>query len=197
MRSEKLIRCDWGTSDPLLLKYHDEEWGTPVHDDRVHFEFWVLEMFQAGLSWMTVLRKREAFRKDFKNFEPAKVAAFTQKDVERLLGDAGIIRNRMKIEAAVNNAKRFIEIQKEFGSFDKYFWAFVGGKPVVNRWKSVSQIPATSEISDRISADLKKRGWKFAGSTIVYAHMQATGLVNDHTTSCFRYKQMQAPSSNH
>jgi DNA-3-methyladenine glycosylase I len=192
MTAEKLTRCDWGTTDPLMLKYHDEEWGTPVHEDRVHFEFWVLEMFQAGLSWMTVLRKREAFRKDFKNFEPDKVAGFMQKDVTKLLNDPGIIRNRLKIEAAINNAKRFIEIQKEFGSFDKYFWGWVGNKTIVNGWKSVSQIPATSEISDRISADLRQRGWKFAGSTIVYAHMQATGLVNDHTTRCFRYKELTA-----
>jgi DNA-3-methyladenine glycosylase I len=187
---DKLQRCDWGTMDPLMLSYHDEEWGVPVHDDRTHFEFLVLEMFQAGLSWMTILRKREAFRKAFAGFDPAKVARFGEKDVARLLGDAGIVRNRLKIEAAINNAKHFLEVQKEFGSFDKYIWAFTGGKPIVNKWKSVSEIPATAGISDRISADLKGRGFKFAGSTIVYAHLQATGLVNDHTMGCFRHNQV-------
>jgi DNA-3-methyladenine glycosylase I len=191
---DKLKRCDWGTTDPLMLRYHDEEWGVPVHDDNVHFEFLVLEMFQAGLSWMTILRKREAFRKAFSGFDPAKVARFGDKDVARLLVNAGIVRNRLKIAAAINNAKHFLEVQKEFGTFDRYIWAFTGGKPIVNKWKSVSEIPATGEISDRISADLKQRGFKFVGSTIVYAHLQATGLVNDHILGCFRHKQVSGKS---
>ena len=187
-----LKRCDWGTNDPLLLKYHDEEWGVPVHDDRVHFEFLVLEMFQAGLSWMTILRKREAFRKAFAGFDPANVDKFREKDVARLLNDAGIVRNRLKIEAAINNASRFLEVQTEFGNFDKYIWGFVHSKPVVNKWKNISEIPAMTELSDRVSADLKGRGFKFVGSTIVYAHLQATGLVNDHVTRCYRYKEVAA-----
>ena len=189
MKEDKLIRCPWG-GDELMIHYHDEEWGVPVHDDNTHFEFLVLEMFQAGLSWLTVLRKREAFRKAFANFDPKRVARFNAQDIARLLNDAGIIRNRLKIAAAVNNAKRFLEVQQEFGSFDKYIWGFVGGKPVVNKWKTLADIPASTELSDRVSADLKKRGFKFAGSTIVYAHLQATGLVNGHVTSCFRYREV-------
>jgi DNA-3-methyladenine glycosylase I len=173
-----------------MQRYHDEEWGLPMHGDSGHFEFLVLEMFQAGLSWLTVLRKREAFRKAFAGFDPDKVARFGPKDVERLLGDAGIIRNRLKIEAAVNNAKRFLEIQQEFGSFDKYIWGFVDGRPVVNGWGDISKVPPRTELSDRISADLKKRGFKFVGSTIVYAHLQATGLVNDHIKGCFRFAEL-------
>jgi DNA-3-methyladenine glycosylase I len=173
-----------------MLRYHDEEWGTPVHDDRLHFEFLVLEMFQAGLSWMTVLKKREAFRKAFRGFEPEVVAQFGDADIERLLGDAGIIRNRLKISAAIRNARLFLDIQKEAGSFDKYIWGFTGGSPVVNNWKTISQIPATSGLSDSVSADLKQRGFKFVGSTIIYAHLQATGIVNDHITACFRWKEL-------
>jgi DNA-3-methyladenine glycosylase I len=172
-----------------MRRYHDEEWGVPVHDDNKHFEFLVLEMFQAGLSWLTVLRKRDAFRKAFAGFNPKVVATFDDGDTARLLADAGIIRNRLKIAAAINNAKRFLEIQKEFGRFDKYIWEFVSDEPVVNAWKDLSQIPPRTELSDRLSADLKKRGFKFVGSTIVYAHLQATGLVNDHITGCFLYSQ--------
>ena len=188
MNESALTRCPWDT-DGIMRRYHDEEWGVPVHDENKHFEFLVLEMFQAGLSWLTVLRKRDAFRKAFAGLNPKVVATFDDGDTARLLADAGIIRNRLKIAAAINNAKRFLEIQKEFGSFDKYTWGFVGDKPVVNAWKDLSQIPTRTEISDRLSADLKKRDFKFVGSTIVYAHLQATGLVNDHITGCFRYSQ--------
>jgi DNA-3-methyladenine glycosylase I len=172
-----------------MRRYHDEEWGVPVHDDEKHFEFLVLEMFQAGLSWLLVLSKRDAFRKAFAGFHPKLVAKFDDGDTARLLADTGIIRNRLKIAAATNNANRFLEIQKEFGSFNKYIWGFVGNKPVINAWKDLSQIPPRTELSDRLSSDLKKRGFKFVGSTIVYAHLQATGLVNDHITGCFRYIQ--------
>jgi len=179
-------RC-WGEDDPLLRGYHDREWGVPLRDDRKLFEFLVLEGFQAGLSWMTILRKRENFRKAFAGFDPEKVARFTARDVRRLLGDAGIVRNRLKIEAAVHNARRFLEVRKEFGSFAAYIWSFVGDRPVRNRFRRLADLPARTELSDRLSADLKRRGFKFVGSTIVYAHMQATGMVNDHLTSCFRY----------
>ncbi len=179
------MRC-WGEVEPLLARYHDREWGVPLHDDRKIFEFLVLEGFQAGLSWMTILRKRPAFRKAFAGFDPKKVARFGARDVKRLLADPGIVRNRLKIEAAIENARRFLEVQKEFGSFDKYIWAFVGGKPIVNCFKRLSQLPAKTALSDKISADLKAHGFKFVGSTIVYAHMQATGMVNDHLAGCFR-----------
>ena len=182
-------RCTWAESDDFF-KYHDEEWGVPVYDDRKHFEFLILEINQAGLSWKTVLNKRERYRTVFDNFEPAKVAGYGDKKITELLNDAGIIRNRKKIEASVHNAKRFLEIQKEFGSFVNYIWDFVGGKPLVNSWQSDSQIPPRTELSDSISDDLKKRGFKFVGSTIIYAHLQAVGIVNDHITSCFRYKQL-------
>lgn len=180
-------RCDWGTSDPLMIKYHDTEWGVPVHNDKELFEFLVLEGFQAGLSWSIVLKKRKNFQKAFANFNVKKVAGFKQKDITRLVKDAGIIRNRLKIEATINNAQRFIEVQKEFGSFDKYIWGFVKHKPIKNKFKSLKDLPAKTELSDKISQDLKHRGFKFVGSTIVYAHMQATGMVNDHYISCFRY----------
>jgi DNA-3-methyladenine glycosylase I len=170
-----------------MTAYHDEEWGTPLHDDRKIFEFLVLEGMQAGLSWRTVLAKRENFRRAFDRFDPAKVARYTARDIRRLLGDAGIIRNRQKILAAINNAKRFLEVQEEFGSFDRYIWGFVLGKPVVNRLKTFSEMPAKTPLSDRISKDLKARGFKFVGSTIVYSHLQATGLVNDHLVTCFRH----------
>jgi DNA-3-methyladenine glycosylase I len=170
-----------------MTAYHDEEWGTPLHDDRKIFEFLVLEGMQAGLSWRTILCKRENFRRAFHDFDPVKVASYTARDVRRLLGDAGIVRNKQKILAAVNNAKRFLEVQKEFGSFDRYIWGFVGGKPVVNRRRSFSEMPAKTPLSDLISKDLKARGFKFVGSTIVYSHLQATGLVNDHLVTCFRH----------
>ncbi len=183
----QMERCGWSDSGgEILAKYHDEEWGQPVHDDRKHFEFLVLEAFQAGLSWMTILRKRDAFKKAFDGFDPVKVAAYDGAKIENLLADPGIVRNRLKVLAAINNAQRFLEVQKEFGSFDKYLWAFTGGKPVVGGWHSMSQIPATTELSDRISADLKQRGFKFVGSTIVYSHLQAVGVVNDHVDGCFR-----------
>ena len=189
MTQNILNRC-WGEEDPLLLEYHDTEWGVPLHDDGKIFEFLVLEGMQAGLSWMTVLKKRENFRRAFSGFDPVSVARFKEKKILRLLEDAGIIRNRQKIEAAVNNAKRFIEVQNEFGSFDRYIWDFVGGRPIRNRFRKLADLPARTPLSDEISLDLKKRGFKFVGSTIVYAHMQATGMVNDHLTSCFRYKQV-------
>jgi len=181
-------RCSWPTNE-LSIRYHDEEWGKPLHDDRRLFEFLILEGAQAGLSWDTILRKRENYRKAFDGFDVNKVARYTDKKIEKLLLDEGIIRNRLKVMAAVSNAKAFLIVQKEFGSFDKYIWSFVGGKPIVNKWKQTSQVPATSKESDVISKDMKTRGFKFVGSTIMYAHMQATGMVNDHLTSCFRYKQ--------
>ncbi len=180
-------RC-WGDlEDRLMRDYHDREWGTPLHDDRKLFEFLILEGMQAGLSWKLVLDKRENFRRAFHGFDPVKVAAFTARDVRRLLGDAGIIRNRLKILGAINNAKRFLEVRKEFGTFDRYIWAFVGGKPVRNRLRSFAEMPARTPLSDVISKDLKARGFKFVGSTVVYSHMQATGMVNDHLVTCFRY----------
>jgi len=178
-------RCQWCGTDSLYVKYHDEEWGKEIHDDRILFEFMVLESAQAGLSWITVLRKRENYRKAFAGFEPLKVAEFTAEDVERLLLDAGIIRNRQKIQAAINNAKYFLELQKEFGSFDKYMYSFMpDGKPIANSRKDLSAIPPSTEVSDAISKDMKIRGFKFFGTTICYAHMQATGMVNDHVTDC-------------
>jgi DNA-3-methyladenine glycosylase I len=178
-----------------MLRYHDREWGVPVHDDRTHFEFLVLEGAQAGLSWSTVLRKREAYRSAFSRFDPEKVARYTKSRIEKLLQDPGIIRNRLKVEAAVGNARSFLEVRKEFGSFDAYCWTFVGGKPRVNRWKSTRQVPATSPESDAFSKDLKRRGFRFVGSTIVYAHMQAVGMVNDHLADCFRYREVPQPGS--
>jgi DNA-3-methyladenine glycosylase I len=184
---KRLKRCPWPGNDPLMIAYHDTEWGVPLHEDVKIYEFIVLEGMQAGLSWATVLRKRENFRSAFRNFDPRIVAEFTPRDVERLLSDAGIVRNRLKIEAAINNARRFLEVQQEFGSFDRYVWQFVGGKPLRHRFRRMSDIPATSPESDRLSKDLKLCGFKFVGSTIVYAHMQATGMVNDHLVGCFRY----------
>jgi len=183
-------RCPWCGTDPLYVQYHDNEWGVPVYDDRKQFEFLVLESMQAGLSWITVLRKRENFRAAFDDFDPEVVAQFDERRVLELLGNAGIIRNKAKILAAINNAARFLEIQKDFGSFCTYIWGFVQHKPVQNGFECLSQIPATTPLSDAISRDLKKRGFKFLGSTVIYAHLQATGLVNDHITSCFRYKQL-------
>jgi DNA-3-methyladenine glycosylase I len=185
-------RCAWVIgADALMLDYHDREWGVPVHDDRTHFEFLILEGAQAGLSWSTVLKKREAYRRAFDNFDPAKVARFTAARIEKLLQDPGIIRNRLKIESSVRNAKAFLKLQKEFGSFDSYSWRFVDGEPKLNKWKSMQQIPATSTESDAFSKDLKQRGFNFVGSTIIYAHMQAIGMVNDHLTDCFRYRELR------
>lgn len=169
------------------IEYHDHEWGVPVHEDRIHFEFLILEGAQAGLSWSTILKKREGYRKAFAEFDPVKVARFTPSKIEKLLQDSGIVRNKLKVHAAVNNAKRFLDIQKEFGSFDQYVWDFVGGKPVVNGWKTLKQIPATTKDSDKLSTDLTRRGFKFVGSTVMYAYMQACGLVNDHLVDCWRY----------
>lgn len=178
-------RCEWPGNSEMMLKYHDEEWGKPLHDDQKLFEFLTLEGMQAGLSWSTILKKREAFREAFAGFDVKKVAEFTPEKVEELMGNAGIIRNRLKIAACINNAKRFIEIVEEFESFDKYIWEFVNYKPIINQWKNLSELPAKTELSDKISADMKKRGFKFVGSTIIYAHMQATGMVNDHLVHCF------------
>jgi DNA-3-methyladenine glycosylase I len=183
-------RCPWSLGDEMYVKYHDEEWGTPIHDDVKQFEFLVLESAQAGLSWHTVLSKRENYRKAYKGFDPEKVAGFTEKNVGEMMNNPGIIRNRMKIEASINNAKRLLEIRKEFGSFDRYLWSFVYFKPVVGHWKSMSEIPAKTELSDRISKDMKKRGFRFLGSTIIYSHLQAVGIINDHITGCFRYKEL-------
>ena len=187
--SQEITRCSWCGTDPLYMKYHDEEWGKEVHDERTLFEFLVLESAQAGLSWITILRKREAYREGFAGFDPEKVAQFTADDVEQLLQNAGIVRNRMKIEAAISNAKLFLEVQKEFGSFDKYMYSFLPeGKPIINRPASIKEVPPRTEISDSISKDMKKRGFKFFGTTICYAHMQATGMVNDHLEDCsFKY----------
>ena len=185
-------RCDWVPLDkPLYVKYHDEEWGVPLHDDRLLFEFLVLEGMQAGLSWYTVLNKRENFRNAFDNFDPQKVALYNEKKIETLLQDSGIIRNRLKIQAAVTNARAFLEIQAKYPSFDSFIWDFVDGKPIVNTFKSLKELPAKTPLSDTISKELKNKGFKFVGSTIVYAHMQATGMVNDHTTDCFRYEELK------
>lgn len=187
---KELKRCFWvDLSKPFYVDYHDHEWGKPVHDDRVHFEFLILEGAQAGLSWVTILSRREAYRKAYAQFDPKKVAKFDQKKIEALLKNEGIIRNKLKIHSSINNAKLFLEIQKEFGSFDQYIWSFVGGKPIINKWKSRQEMPATSKESDALSKDLKKRGFKFCGSTIMYSHMQACGLVFDHMTDCFCYKR--------
>ncbi|MDJ0812276.1 MAG: DNA-3-methyladenine glycosylase I [Woeseiaceae bacterium] len=187
--NSKVTRCKWAEGVSLAyITYHDEEWGVPVFDDRVQFEFLILEGAQAGLSWSTILNKRDGYRKAFADFDPQKVARFTDKRVEKLLQDPGIVRNRLKVQSAVTNARAFLAVQEEFGSFSDYIWAFVDGEPIQNRFRKDSDIPATSKESDALSKDLKKRGFKFVGSTIVYAHMQATGLVNDHVVGCFRYK---------
>ena len=183
-------RCAWVPDDPLYLDYHDREWGVPVRDDRLMFEFLTLESAQAGLSWITVLRKRENYRAAFENFDPRKVARFDESKLAEMLNNPGLIRNRQKLSAAINNARAFLRVQEEFGSFCNYIWGFVGGKPMVNAWKTDKEIPARTEKSDALSADLKARGFKFVGSTIIYAHMQATGLVNDHTVDCFRYGEL-------
>lgn len=179
-------RCEWANGNELLRKYHDEEWGVPVHDDRKHFEFLMLESAQAGLSWLTILKRREGYRKAYDGFDPEKIAGYGPDRIERLLRDPGIIRNRKKIEASVVNAAKFLEIQREFGSFDAYIWGFVHGKPVVNSYKSITEVPAVSPLSDAVAKDLKKRGFRFLGSVTVYAHLQAAGIVDDHVDSCFR-----------
>jgi DNA-3-methyladenine glycosylase I len=181
------VECCWGEVSPLMRRYHDTEWGVPLHDDRKHFEFIVLDGMQAGLSWAIVLNKREGFRKAFAGFDP-RVARFTKRDVQRLLADPEIVRNRLKVEAAVGNARQFLEVQGEFGTFDAFVWQFVGGKPIRNRWRSLTELPATSAESDAMSAELKRRAFKFVGSTICYAYMQAAGMVNDHLVHCVRHK---------
>ena len=188
-------RCEWAGADPLMVEYHDREWGTPVHDDRTLFEFLILEGAQAGLSWSTVLKKRERYRQVFDNFDAAKVAGYTEKKTAKLLADPGIIRNRLKVASAVRNAKAFLAVQEELGSFDAFVWQFVGGVPKVNRWRSLKQIPAQTAESDAMSRELKRRGFNFVGSTICYAFMQAVGMVNDHTVDCFRYQELVRTSS--
>ncbi len=189
--SEK-TRCNWATGgNELYLDYHDQEWGVPQHDDRVLFEFLILEGAQAGLSWSTILNKREGYRKAFSRFDPEKVVRYDQTRINKLLQNPAIVRNRLKVEAAVINARAFLEVREEFGSFDAYIWRFTGGKPIQNSWKAMKQVPASTRISDAMSKDLKSRGFKFVGSTIMYAHMQATGMVNDHTVNCFRWKQLK------
>ena len=187
----KRKRCAWANSDPLYAKYHDEEWGVPVHDDRKLFEFLILEGFQAGLSWRTVLHKRENFRKAFAEFEVQEVARFNEGRIGRLMNNAGIIRNQLKIRAAVQNARAFLDVQQKYGSFDSFIWQFTDGRPLVNHWQTEEQVPASTELSDKISKELKSLGFKFVGTTICYAHMQATGMVNDHTVDCFRHAELE------
>ncbi len=191
MKTE-LVRCQWCQGDELYMRYHDEEWGVPLHEDRKLFEFIVLEGAQAGLSWITVLRKRQEYKQAFDNFDFNEVAGYGESKIKNLLNNPGIIRNELKIRSAVRNAKAFIEIRKEFGAFNNYIWRFVDGEPIQNHWKKLSQLPAKTPLSDKISKDLKQRGFNFVGSTITYAHMQATGMVNDHTTDCFRHKEVKA-----
>jgi DNA-3-methyladenine glycosylase I len=187
-----LARCPWADGSPAYVAYHDDEWGVPVHDDRALFEFLILEGAQAGLSWSTILNKRDGYREAFAGFDPAKVARFGAKKVETLLGNPGIVRNRLKVESAIGNARAFLELQRECGSFDRYVWAFAGGRPIRNAFRTMADVPARTEVSDALSRDLKKRGFRFVGSTIVYAFMQATGLVNDHLVACPRWKAVQA-----
>ncbi|MBN8576417.1 MAG: DNA-3-methyladenine glycosylase I [Cytophagales bacterium] len=187
---KEVTRCPWCLGFDQYIQYHDEEWGVPVYDDRKHFEFLILEGAQAGLSWATILKKRAGYKRNFADFDPEKVARFTERRLEKILQDPGIVRNRLKVYSAVNNAKKFLEVQKEFGSFSRYIWSFVGGKPIVNKWTTTKKIAPTTRESDALSKDLIKRGFKFVGSTVMYAHMQACGLVNDHLEDCFRYKQV-------
>ncbi|MFO7651303.1 MAG: DNA-3-methyladenine glycosylase I [bacterium] len=184
------VRCPWPLGNPQMVRYHDEEWGVPLHDDRRHFEFLILDAFQAGLSWAIVMKKRAGFRRAFAGFDPAKVARFTDARLEKLLKDDGIIRNRLKVFSARANARAFLAVQKEFGSFDRHIWRFVDGRPRVNRWRSLKQLPARTAQSDAMSADLKERGFRFVGSTICYAYMQAAGMVNDHLVGCFRHAEL-------
>ena len=188
-------RCEWCLGHDIYVDYHDKEWGVPLHDDQIIFEYLQLEGAQAGLSWLMVLKKRENYRKAFDNFNPEKIARYDQKKIDELLGNAGIIRNKLKINAAINNAQSFLEIKEKFGSFDKYIWQFVDGKPIVNTWKTMKEIPASTKESDIMSKDLKERGFKFVGTTICYAHMQATGMVNDHVVDCFRYSALSKSKS--
>ncbi|MFA5072864.1 MAG: DNA-3-methyladenine glycosylase I [Nitrospirota bacterium] len=192
--NKEQFRCPWCLKFEQYIQYHDEEWGVPVHDDRIHFEFLILEGAQAGLSWSTILKKREGYRKAFAGFDPEKVARFSDEKLKKILFDPGIVRNRLKVYAARNNAIRFLEIQKEFGSFDHYIWSFVNYKPIKNAWKTLKQVPCTSNESDALSKDLIKRGFKFAGSTVMYSFMQACGLVNDHLIDCWRYKEVRKTS---
>ena len=191
MLPDHVQRCVWAGNEPLYQAYHDQEWGVPVHDDRLLFEFLVLEGAQAGLSWLTILRKREGYRRAFASFHPQTVAAFGPDDVARLLADPGIVRNRLKVASAVTNAQAFLRVQEEFGSFDAYVWGFVAGETIQNEWRLMSEIPVKTTEAERMSADLKKRGFRFVGPTICYAHMQATGMVNDHTADCFRYRELR------
>ncbi len=183
-------RCDWCGTEPIYVDYHDKEWGVPVHDDRLHFEMIILDGAQAGLSWITILKRRETYREAFDNFDVNKVSRYSEKKIETLLRDPGIIRNRLKVKSTVQNAKSFLEVQKEFGSFDQYIWQFVNHKTIENKWKKMSDVPAKTAESDAMSKDLKKRGFSFVGSTICYAYMQAAGMVNDHTMDCFRYNEL-------
>jgi DNA-3-methyladenine glycosylase I len=195
--SKKIKRCEWaGETSLAYIEYHDKEWGVPVRDDRTQFEFLILEGAQAGLSWSTILNKRDGYRKNFADFDPQKVARFTNKRIAKILLDPGIVRNKLKVNSAVTNAKAFLEVQDEYDGFCNYIWQFVDGKPKQNRFKSMADMPATSKESDALSKDMKRRGFKFVGSTILYAHMQATGMVNDHVTSCFRYKECRALAKN-
>ena len=191
MAKAEKTRCEWCLKDPIYIEYHDKEWGVPIKDDALLFEFLVLESFQAGLSWLTVLKKRENFRKAFANFDAKKIAKFDAKKIEALMQDAGIIRNRLKIEAAINNAKLYSQIQKDFGSFSNYIWSFTEGKTIHNKFKSIKELPAKTTISDAMSKDMGNRGFKFRGSTICYAFMQAVGIMNDHVVSCYRYKELK------
>ena len=190
MSGDEMVRCSWASSEPIYRSYHDLEWGVPVHDDRLLFEFLVLEGAQAGLSWITILKKRDNYRRAFANFAPEEVARFGEADTARLLADAGIVRNRLKISSALDSARAFLALQEEFGSFDSYLWRFVDGTPRQNAWRSLSEVPATTPLSDALSRDLKRRGFRFVGSTICYSFMQAVGLVNDHTTNCFRWTEL-------
>jgi len=189
--AETLSRCAWCEGNALYERYHDEEWGVPVHDDQKHFEFLILEGAQAGLNWLTILKKREGYRKAFGNFDPKAVARYTDADFDRLINNPEIVRNKLKVRAAIHNAALFLKVQKAFGSFDAYVWAFVNNKPIQNSWSALSEVPASTLVSGALSKDLKKRGFKFVGSTIIYAYMQACGLVNDHITSCYRYRQLK------
>lgn len=189
-------RCGWSITDPLMIEYHDNEWGVPVHDDRKHFEMIVLDGAQAGLSWQTVLRKREYYRAAFDDFDYVKVARYNEKKIAELLNNPGIIRNRLKVSSAVKNARAFITVREEFGTFDEYIWQFVDGSPIHNSWKSLRELPAKTPVSDAMSKDMKKRGFSFVGSTICYAYMQAAGMVNDHTTECFRHRELRRTSRN-
>jgi DNA-3-methyladenine glycosylase I len=193
-RMEK-TRCAWCGTDPLYVAYHDEEWGVPVRDDRTHFEFLVLESAQAGLSWLTILRRREGYRQLYDGFDPEKVARYDEKKIREMVQDPRIIRNLRKIEASVNNARRFLEVQEQYGSFSNYLWSFVDGQPIVNAYREVADIPAETPLSRRIAKDLKQKGFQFLGPIVVYSHLQATGLVNDHVTSCFRYQELGYPKT--